>query len=354
MLEKTSFKKLSVIVSLGILAILSFLLVWPILSAIVTGLILSYILYPVYTRVLKVVKEKNISALIIVLFTLVIIILPVWFLSPILIKQVFNVYLYLQQINIFELFKSIFPSLAQTNFSQDFAASFNTLLSGVTKGIMSGVSAIFLNLPSFFLKLAVVFFILFFGLRDANIFIEYVKSLSPFSPTTERELLKKFEGVTNAVIYGFFIVGLLQGILTGIGLFIFGVPNPLPLTLLAILSSIIPVLGAWLVWVPASIYLVLSGHVVSGVFLAVYGALFVSWIDNIIRPYLIARRINLSSGIVLIGMIGGLIVFGILGLIIGPLILAYLILILDAYRKNTLPSLFTSNGTKKGKKIRNK
>ncbi|GAI30169.1 unnamed protein product, partial [marine sediment metagenome] len=149
-------------------------------------------------------------------------------------------------------------------------------------------------------------------MRDADLFLKYVKTLSPFSQSLERELAKKFKGITKAVIYGFVVVGILQGVLTGVGLFIFRVPNALLLTVLAVLGAIIPVLGAWIVWLPAAIYLFLTGHVVLGIGLALYGALFISWIDNIIRPYIVARKTKISSAIVLIGMIGGLIVFGIL------------------------------------------
>jgi predicted PurR-regulated permease PerM len=178
-------------------------------------------------------------------------------------------------------------------------------------------------------------------MRDAELLKDYVISLSPFSKATQNELVKKFKDITNAVIFGHIIVGIIQGILTGMGLLVVGVPNFLILTVIAILASIIPVLGAWLVWVPASIYLLASGNVASGIILFLYGAIVISWIDNIIRPYIVSRKTKISSAIVLVGMVGGLIVFGILGLVIGPLILAYLLLLLDAYRKNKIPGLFS-------------
>ena len=341
MIEEQTFKRLSIFFVLAILAVLSIIILWPISSAIITGLVLAYILSPVYKKVKFVVKEKTVSALIIIMLVLALIVIPLWFLFPIIVRQLFDVYLFLQKINFFKLISSLFPSLASTSISQDFALSLNKFVSSAASVILSGASSIIFNLPSIALKVVVVFFVFFFGMRDAELLGRYILSLSPFSKQTESELTQKFKDITNSVIFGHIIVGVLQGILTGIGLFALGVPQALVLTVIAIFASVIPILGSWLVWIPASIYLFISVSHVSGIVLFLYGAIFISWIDNIIKPYIISRKTHLSSGVVLVGMIGGLIVFGLLGLIVGPLILAYLLLILDAYRNNRFPSLFS-------------
>tara|TARA_Y100000310_G_scaffold344189_1_gene455627 strand:- start:2428 stop:3456 length:1029 start_codon:yes stop_codon:yes gene_type:complete len=340
MIEEKSFKKLSIFVALGILAALTILILWPIATAIVTGLILSYIFYPLYNKVFSITKKKNISALIIILFAILVILIPTWFLLPLFIKQIFDLYLYLQTFDINLFFQTLFPSIAETDFSQSLANSVNTFVSNFVTLTLSSSSKIFLNFTEFALKSVVVFFVLFFGMRDAELFSDYVKSLSPFSKTTEKDLSTKFKDITSSVIRGFILVGILQGILVGIGLFILGVPQALLLTITAIFTSIIPVLGAWVVWIPAVIYLFVKGSIIKAILLAIYGGIFVSWIDNILRPYIVSRKTKISSVIIVVGMIGGLLVFGILGLIIGPLILSYLFLILDAYRNRSFPSLF--------------
>ncbi len=341
MKEEVSFKKLSAIASLAILGILTLIILWPIASAIVSGLVVAYVFNPVHKRVLSVVKEKNISALIIILLVVLLICVPLWFLLPIIVKQIFDIYLFLQNVNFLDIFRRIFPSLSRTEFTVDFASSLNSFISGIANRIFSSVSDIFLNLPNFILKAAVMFFVFFFAMRDSESLIKYVKTLSPFSKRTEADVIRKFKGITNSVLYGFIIVGIIQGLLTGFGLFIFQVPQALLLTLLSIFAAMIPILGSWVIWVPAVLYLLLTGHILLGFSLLAYGSLLVSWVDNIIRPYIVAKKVKISSAIVLIGMIGGLIMFGILGFIIGPLVLSYLLLILDAYRKNKLPSLFS-------------
>ena len=315
------------------------MILWPISTAIITGLILAYIFYPVYMRIFSVVKEKTISAIIVILLVLFIIFLPLWFILPLLARQVFDLYLFVQTLDIYSFFLKPFPSLAGTDSSVTLSNSLRNFISNIVTATLSSASKIFLNFPAFALKVVVVFFVLFFGMRDAERFTDYVKSLSPFSKNTEKDISNKFKDITSSVIRGYVIVGILQGLLTGLGLFILGVPQALILTLVAIFTSIIPVLGAWVIWVPAVIYLFVSGHLVKAILLAIYGGLFVSWIDNILRPYIVSRKTKISSAIILIGMIGGLLVFGILGLIIGPLILSYFLLILDAYRNRKFLTL---------------
>ncbi|GAG19280.1 unnamed protein product, partial [marine sediment metagenome] len=127
----------------------------------------------------------------------------------------------------------------------------------------------------------------------------------------------------------------IQGIIAGIGYFIFGVPNALLLTILTIFVGIIPLIGPWLVWVPIDIYLFASGHSGAGFGLLIYGLVVISWLDTIIRPLIVSRKSQINPAIVIIGMIGGLFVFGILGLLAGPLILAYVLLVIELYRKKT-------------------
>lgn len=339
MIDENIFKKVSIFVALGILAALAFYIIWPLASSIVAGLILAYIFYPVHKRVLNVIREKNTSALILILLVLFLIFIPAWFILPFLIRQSFDIYLFLQKIDFTTIISSAFPSL--TDLSAAVSLSLNKLITTITSSVVSSGSGIIFNLPQLALKIVVVFFVFFFGLRDGQLFLNYAQSLSPFSKSAEEEFSKKFKDITNSVVYGFFIVGIIQGLMTGAGLFVFGVPKALLFTLFAIIAAIIPFVGAWLIWIPASIYLIVTGHVWQGVCLFLYGALVISWIDNILRGYIVSKKARISSAVVVVGMIGGLLVFGFLGLLIGPLILAYLLLILDAYRNKKFPNLFS-------------
>lgn len=337
MVNEILFKKLIIYSLIAVLIAISLIVLWPIFLSVITGLILAYMLYPVYKLVFKVIREKNISALIIVLLVIFLLFIPIWFVFPIMLRQLVDIYIYTQTLDFSIILKGIVPE----SLSKDTMMIITTFISKVANEIFSRSSETLLNIPNLALQAVVILFVFFFAMRDLDKLKVYVKKLSPFSQEFEKSISKQFRDVTGSVIYGQIIVGIVQGLITGIGLFIFGIPNALVLTIMAMFLSVLPIIGAWLVWLPASIYLLAQGHTGAAIGLFAYGAILVSWIDNIIKPYIVARKTKTSSAIILIGMIGGLIVFGIIGLVLGPLILLYLIIILDAYQSKNLAAFFS-------------
>lgn len=326
-------QKVGSYISVGLVAIvliLAGLILKPIILAIVAGMIIAYVLRPVHARILKIVKEKNTSSLIVCTLLLVIVVLPTWFLMPIMTRQVFDAYLFLQKADFGTMFKETFPFPQE--ISADFYALINNFFNKLANALLSKSTSFILNFQNILLQGIVIFFVLFFALRDWEDLYSYLKTLSPLSPKTEELFFHKFEEVTNSILYGQIIVGIVQGLTAGIGYLIFGVSNALSLTLLTVFFGIIPMIGPAIVWVPIDIFLFVQGRIGPAIGLLVYGLLVVSTIDNIIRPWIVSKRTKLNAGIVLIGMIGGMYVFGVLGLILGPLILAYSMIILDLYR----------------------
>jgi len=346
-MEKEIFKKVSVFIILGVLAVLTTMVLWPIAMSVITGLLLAYIFYPVYKKTFSIIKKKSISALIVVFLIVVAIILPLWYIFPKVVKQAFDFYLFIQNFDMMEFFSAIFPTVSQTEFSIEIIRVLNNLVSKIADSFFTSASDLILNAPILVLKVSVALVVFFFAMRDGDKLVKYGESISPFSKSVGKKLTEQFKGVTHSVIYGFIVIGVIQGGVTGLGLLIAGVPQTALLTLIAIIAAIIPIIGSWLVWLPAAIYLIANGSYVGGIFLLIYGVTAVFWIDNVSRPYVVARKIKISSAIVLIGMIGGLMTFGILGLIIGPLVLTYLLLVLDTYRNSDSPSLFLEEENKK-------
>jgi predicted PurR-regulated permease PerM len=119
----------------------------------------------------------------------------------------------------------------------------------------------------------------------------------------------------------------------------FGVPNAFVLTIVTIFASVLPVIGPSIIWVPTVIYLFIKGNNVAGIQLLIYGLFLINWINVILTPRIISKKAEMNPAIALIGMIGGLYVFGFMGLILGPLILAYLILLIEIYRDKKAESI---------------
>ena len=137
--------------------------------------------------------------------------------------------------------------------------------------------------------------------------------------------------LTQAVLYGQVMTAVIQGALGGIALFIFGVPNWIFWGAIMIIMAFLPVLGTPLIWVPAAVGLILDGEMARGVGLLIFGATIVMNIDNFIRPRLVSGRTKVHPVLILIGVLGGLKIFGFIGMLIGPLVLALLMALIKFY-----------------------
>jgi predicted PurR-regulated permease PerM len=323
-----------------LLAMLAFLVIRPILLSIVGGLLLAYILSPLHTRLLKVVRWPTLAASLMCVIVGAIIIVPLWFLTPIMVQQIFEIFNVTQNIDFTKVVSDLFPKLNQA-LQTELATIIIKFIGSITSTSIQFFVGFVQNLPELLLNLAVVLFVFFFTLRDKKIIAEFVSGISPFKKDKEAALVKQFKETTSSIIYGYVLVGIIQGVALGVGLLIFGVPRALTLTIVGVFASMIPMAGPWLVWLPIAAYLLISGSVNATLAFTAYNIFFVSAIDNILRPYIVARKTGTSSALVLIGMIGGLFVFGFLGIILGPLIIAYLILFLRAYKDGTLSDMFS-------------
>lgn len=337
--NEKEIKRLLVIFFILALAVLAFLLVRPVILSIIAGLILAYIFYPLNKKILKLVREKNTAAGITSTLVLIIIIVPTWFAAPAVIRQMFNFFRLTQGIQISEIIRNIFPT-ASPEFISQVTLVFNNFTSKFTSYVLNSVINFFLNLPTLLLHVTILAFVFFFTLRDAKRLKEFVSDISPLNKFQERKIVQQFADITNSIVYGQVIIGFIQGIIAGIGMLIFGVPNALILTILSVILGVIPVIGPAFVWIPITLIFLINGEYIPAIGFFTYNLLITSTIDNLLRPYIVSRKSDLSPVIVLIGMIGGLFIFGILGLILGPLILAYFLTVIKAYRDKTLSSLF--------------
>ena len=340
MADENIISKWIALALIAIIFIISLIIIQPIAIAIIVGLIFSYVCYPLYKRLNKIIKSPTLATFVLILIIVLVIAIPAWFLAPMFITQTFETYKYLQQINFAEVIAATFPTLFSPETSGAIAVHLNNFLATFFSSLLNQLSGMVSDLPTLFLKLVAGVFTFFFATRDATKLREYLESLSPFSAKTGEKFATEFRNITNAIVYGQIAIGLIQGLSLGVGLFILGAPSPLLLTALTCISSIIPVLGAWLIWLPTGIIMIVSGKALSGILLLIYGAVFVSTIDNFLRIFFLSKKSTLPTSVALIGIIGGFYTLGLIGLVLGPLILAYSLIIIDFYRKGNLKELF--------------
>jgi predicted PurR-regulated permease PerM len=194
----------------------------------------------------------------------------------------------------------------------------------VSLGMVGFGAAVLGNVARFTIDTLITLVILFFFFREGKDWAMRAGRLTPLSPAQVSHLYRNISDTIIANVYGILSVGAIQGLLTGLALRIVGMPSSLLLGLAAAFASIIPVVGSALVWVPAAIYLLVSGAIWKGVFLLIWGAVVISSVDNFVRPWVISGRVELHPMVLLFFILGGVEAFGFLGLFLGPVVASVL------------------------------
>jgi len=313
------------------------LIIKPIFLSIVLGLILSYIFYPFYRLILSKIKNETISAFISCLFILILVSLFIWFSIPILINQIFDTYVQLQNFNIVGTLKNIFPALfTNEQVASNLHAMYTTFLSSSTTSLMNNLNRVIMNFPTLILEFLIVLLVFFYGLRDGDKIINLIKDSLPFDKTTTTRFINKSQKVTFSVVFGRVIIGIITGALSGVGFYLVGAPNSLLLMYLAMITSILPMIGPWIVWGPVVFGFFMTGQTTQALFLTIYSLVVVTLFENLAHPFYVSKQSDIPNSLTLIGIIGGILAFGIFGIILGPLIIAYLIILFEIYKEKNM------------------
>ncbi|MFZ2192994.1 MAG: AI-2E family transporter [Candidatus Moraniibacteriota bacterium] len=229
-------------------------------------------------------------------------------------------------------------NIGSTDNSQQLADSFKN----VSNFIFSVIKKTYQGVSHFIFITFVVFFSLYYLFKDGDVIIKKIMNLSPLKNAEESQLLKNFVSVSKATLKGSLVIAIVQGALMTIIFLATGVPSPVIWGVLTVIVSLIPLLGAGLVWLPVSIVMFLMGNVWQGMVIIIFGALVVSMIDNFLRPVLVGKETSLHPILVFLSTIGGIALFGLIGVLLGPVIIVLFISLLDIYQiefKNELEKM---------------
>ena len=194
----------------------------------------------------------------------------------------------------------------------------------VSLGMVGFGAAVLGNVARFTVDTLITLVILFFFFREGKDWAMRAGRLTPLSQAQVSHLYRNISDTIIANVYGILSVGAIQGLLTGLALRIVGIPSSLLLGLAAAFASIIPVVGSALVWLPAAIYLLVTGAIWKGVFVLIWGTVVISSVDNVVRPWVISGRVELHPMVLLFFILGGVEAFGFLGLFLGPVVASVL------------------------------
>jgi predicted PurR-regulated permease PerM len=193
--------------------------------------------------------------------------------------------------------------------------------------------AIAANVTGAVVSFVFIIFAMFLLFRDGDQIAAAIPDLLPFDRVRSEAMLLRIRDVIYGGMYGVVVISLIQGVVCGLMFWILGIPSAVLWGVVTLLTSVLPIVGAAAVWVPAAVYLAVTGYVTKAIILAVCGALVISGVDNFLRPKLVGGRVGLSELVMFFALLGGLQVFGLLGIVLGPLLFAVARSMVDVLRE---------------------
>jgi len=293
--------------------------------------VFSFLFAPVYIWLKRKIGKDELAAILTVFIILVVALGPLLMIC----YTAFNQALALQ-----DKFNPQDLSVLLERFSPNLKAKADLVLQRITRDLSATLTEV---LPSIFaavshllISLFVMFFVMYYIFLNIHyVFIRSAEYL-PFKQSNAIWLVHQFEHISKAILVGQIMISSLQGLMGGIGFFIFGLHDAVLWGIVMAVLSLVPVVGTSLVWLPACVYLLAHNNYFAGIGLFLWGFIVVSHIDNFVRPRLGKKLGNINPIVMLLGAFAGLEFFGIVGVVLGPFLLAFFMLLLQVYRQEYL------------------
>lgn len=326
---------------------LCFILFRPFLKPLFAAMIIAVVFFPVQARMLTLVRSPSLAALLSTLLVTLIIVVPAIMLGAAIYQEIEHLTEYLKVksdesggwnpfINkILETPSYWLARLGIDVAKLDLRGRIASRLGEVSAFLLQEGQALVGNVISFIINTVITLFTLFFLFREGRSMRRRIAAVLPLDGEQTDKLFTGIYNTIMATVYGGLVVAAVQGALTGLALWIFNVPSPVLWGVVAAMFSLIPLVGSAAVWLPAAIYLLINGHWVQAVILIAWGAGVVGTVDNVLRPMLMAGRVQLHTLLIFFSVFGGVQVFGFIGLFAGPVIVAITMTVLSLLREES-------------------
>lgn len=313
---------------IGTLLVLAIAMVIPFLQYFLLSVLLAYILTPIQKR-LENRLSPTVAAASIVFVALAVIIVPLVF--------VFRTAV-LESVALIDAVQSGEVTLEApeqqieelTGVEVNLTSQIQSALEGVNAGNIVGVADTLFHLS---IGVGLTVFLLYYFLKDGDKFADWLRNTVPLPAEIIDQISDKGDQIMKAVLVGHILIAVVQGALAGIGLLFAGIPNAVLWTVVMIVLSLLPLVGSFLIWGPAALFLFLQGELAVGGFLLLWGVIVVGFSDDYLRPVVVDRYAAVNPSVIILGVIGGIFVFGAMGIFYGPLIFGLLRVTLDVFRE---------------------
>jgi len=322
------------------------------ITIILSSILLAYISFPLHKRINKKIPNKSISIVLSLFIIFIIILIPFAFMAFEITQQGYTFYhSFSNDIVKGELFHigctsadskvcSLLNEAEKFSLERLSAFGFDKQLQKFLPILEEKITKFILAIPIILAEILLIWVMAYFVLKDWENILKKIVNLLPMKKKTIEKLIKQFGGITYTVIYAQLFVALVQGIIGSIGFYLFGIPFPIFLGVVLAFCALIPAIGTAIIWVPASLYLIVSGYFANdygllwnGIGLFLYGALIISTIDNFLLAKIVHTKAKVNQIMVIIGVIGGAALFGVPGIFIGPILLPLLITYFQTFKE---------------------
>jgi predicted PurR-regulated permease PerM len=325
-----------------LLGYLTYQILQPFLNPIAWAVVFSIIFYPLYAFLLRYFRFKALAATVTLLIITLVILGPFSYLAFILADEVGNV---VDSINkgTLDSFKDFLANSkimkvvykVQSYFGMEGISNSDSITANITsigKTIAGRLSSGIANIAEMFIDFIFMLFALFFMIKDGPDFLTRIKNYLPFSEEDKNRLISRTKDMIVSTVYGGVVIAVIQGLLGGAAFYFLGIKAPVLWGSAMIVMSFLPLLGTFSIWGPASGYLIIQGDYMKGIILLLYGVLVISMVDNILRPIIVSGRTKMPPLAVFFSVLGGIKLFGFIGFIMGPLVLALFVSVFEIFR----------------------
>ncbi len=314
-----------------------YLLALPFLPALAWALTVAVLAAPLHRRLERVVKNSSLSAASSVLVLTLVVFLPLILLGRHLVVVLGGGITGLQEhiaSTDWQALMSAYPLLASIGAAAD-AQNLATIFGNVGTWLTNVAGQLVKESLTNAVILLLTFYFLFYFLRDRREILRQISTLSPFTDAETKHLFGRVSDTIHGIVFGTVITAAVQGTLGGLIFWLLGLPNPLFWGVMMGLLSIVPILGAFVLWIPAALYLAITGEWGKAALLTAYGSIVIGGIDNILHPALAGGRLQLHTVPTFIAIVGGIMLFGASGLVLGPLAVTLTIAVVQIWRART-------------------
>ncbi len=339
-MENSKGRAYFLLVLLGCVSVVAFFVFRPFLTTIILAAVFAVLLYPLYRRLRIAVRNSAGASIVTVLLGTVLVLIPLILIGSLVVSEAQQTYVSITScgsvptiehmiVSIAQWFEPNFPGI--TGYAHSISTQLNAYAAQALWWLLERVGVAFTGLPVMLLRFLIFFMTLYYLLKEGSAIERFLIKQSPFKSEEAETIVERLKRTLNSIVKGSFIIACVQGTLAGVGYALFGVPNPALWGVLTAISALIPGVGTSIILVPVFLYLLIFGTLGEAIGLGLWGTLLVGLIDNFLAPHLMGRGAELHPLLILLSMLGGIALFGPVGIFIGPLTVSLLFILYSIY-----------------------